>query len=432
MGAFCAPFAGALSTYCDDRATSAWQSEDAVSSNRWVTSLFVSWCCVQSAYVEACSVDTGSDSASSLGGRGATQGKAEAAETGAKDSPSMSTASRASGGQGGSSSASKPTTPRSTGQPQGGGSSASAGSNAAAGSTGSAAMSGDAGSAVASDRFSFFVTSYAAMQRLSGTPDGFGGDLRYGQADGLKGADKICTEIAESSMAGSGKKVWRAFLSVTKGTDGKPVHAADRVGQGPWYDRLGRLVAQTREDLLNSRPKGADAAIANDLPNEDGVPNHAPDGSEALDNHDVLTGSNETGQLFSSDWSSTCHDWTSAQGVDGKPRVGHSWPRSAGDRGGSPSDGSGDPGQGRRPRAPAAGSGAPNQPGQPTQPGQAGTAGRQGNMDRGDMANWMSALDEAGCAPGASLVEMGPPDPDNPTVGSGGGYGAIYCFALQP
>jgi hypothetical protein len=47
-------------------------------------------------------------------------------------------------------------------------------------------------------------------------------------------------------------------------------------------------------------------------------------------------------------------------------------------------------------------------------------------------ANWMSALNEAGCAPGASLVEMGGPKADNPTVGSGGGYGAIYCLALEP
>ena len=49
-----------------------------------------------------------------------------------------------------------------------------------------------------------------------------------------------------------------------------------------------------------------------------------------------------------------------------------------------------------------------------------------------DPANWMSSLNEAGCAAGASLVEMGPPDSNNPTVGSGGGYGGIYCFALEP
>ena len=48
------------------------------------------------------------------------------------------------------------------------------------------------------------------------------------------------------------------------------------------------------------------------------------------------------------------------------------------------------------------------------------------------MANWMSSLDESGCAPGVSLVEMGPPQLDVPTVGSGGGYGGFYCFALMP
>jgi hypothetical protein len=48
------------------------------------------------------------------------------------------------------------------------------------------------------------------------------------------------------------------------------------------------------------------------------------------------------------------------------------------------------------------------------------------------LGHWMSALDEAGCAAGASLVEMGPPQLTNPTVGSGGGYGGFYCFALTP
>jgi hypothetical protein len=297
-----------------------------------------------------------------------------------------------------------------------GSSASAAGSNATAGSNASTAGSSGSGSApVTTEKFSFFVASYAALTRLSGSEAGFGGDLRYGEADGLSGADKICTEIAEYSLKGSGAKGWRAFLSVTKGPDGNPVNAIDRVGAGPWYDRLGRLVAANKADLMTSRPTGADPLIVNDLPNEDGVPNMAPDGDE-VDDHDVLTGASETGGLFNTDWSYTCHDWTSKVGSDGTPRVGHSWPRT-GFPGGFPTGGTGAFG--------GFGGG-----------GTGGTGGRGGRpgggFGVGDLANWMSALNEAGCAPGASLIEMGPPDPSNPTVGSGGGYGAIYCFALMP
>ncbi|HNN92275.1 MAG TPA: hypothetical protein PKI03_08405, partial [Pseudomonadota bacterium] len=129
-------------------------------------------------------------------------------------------------------------------------------------------------------KFSFFVTSLKALQALSGNPNGFGGDLRYGETGanaGLRGADKICAAIAERSQPGAGKKTWRAFLSATNDGTGNPVHAIDRVGPGPWYDRLGRLFANTKTDLVATRPVGADPAIQNDFPNEDGVPNHQPD-----------------------------------------------------------------------------------------------------------------------------------------------------------
>src|SRR6188768_1039206 len=65
-----------------------------------------------------------------------------------------------------------------------------------------------------SERFSFFVTSLVAMQRLSGSLQGFGGDLRFGESGagaGLRGADKICATIAESSLAGASRRTWRAF-----------------------------------------------------------------------------------------------------------------------------------------------------------------------------------------------------------------------------
>lgn len=280
-----------------------------------------------------------------------------------------------------------------------GGSGPSGGSEPSGGAGGGSGASSNASTGDL-DLFSFFVTSLEAMQELSGSPDGFGGDLRYGTSDGLSGADKICTEIAERSMPGSGVKQWRAFLSVTAGPDGNPVHAKDRIGQGPWYDRLGRLVAEDLTNLLNVRPVGAHEDIVNDLPNEYGTPNHDADGDGSdEDNHDTLTGTDDQGELFSSDPRYTCADWTSSVGSGGTPRCGHSWPRLGGGMGRGTDWGGSRPGGG-------------------------------GGMD--GMENWMSALNEAGCAPGVNLIETGPPNPQNPTVGSGGGYGGIYCFALVP
>ena len=250
--------------------------------------------------------------------------------------------------------------------------------------TGAAGSSGDLARQEILPPFSFFVTSHAAMKRLSGNDAGFGGDLRFGKADGLSGADEICRQIAEASLPGSSGKGWRAFLSVTQDASGKPVHASERIGAGPWYDRNGRLVAANLSNLIQRRPVGADPAIADDLPNEDGIPNQAPL-LTAVDNHRVLTGTGADGRLYNYDWSSTCHDWTSSVGADGKPRVGHSWAR-------------------------------PN----------------EGGVPAGGLGNWISAIDEAGCAPGANLAFGSSSDPANPTVGSGGGYGGIYCFALTP
>src|SRR5690348_6461058 len=112
-----------------------------------------------------------------------------------------------------------------------------------------------------SDHFSFFVTSMKAMQELSGSQQGFGGDLRFGETGpgaGLRGADKICAAIAEKSMPGAGTKKWRAFLSAVSGEDGKQVNAIDRIGEGPWYDRVGRLLANNKAELMNDRPSNAD------------------------------------------------------------------------------------------------------------------------------------------------------------------------------
>jgi hypothetical protein len=229
------------------------------------------------------------------------------------------------------------------------------------------------------DKFSFFVTSMAGLVKLSKSAKGFGGDLRYGTNDGLTGADKICTELAESSMPGSGAKQWHAFLSTTK------VNAKDRIGAGPWYDRTGRVVSMNMAGLLKQRPD-ADPAIKEDLPNENGIPNHKPNpAAPEDDNHHTLTGSKGDGTLFGP--TATCKDWTSSStnntttgdGV-GRPKTGFSWS-------------------------------VPNQ-----------------------RVEWIDGQEEGGCGAGITGVasENGPSMASNPIVGSGGGYGGFYCFAMMP
>ena len=264
-----------------------------------------------------------------------------------------------------------------TGGRAAGGNTGTGGSSATGGFTGSAGATGE--------RFSFFVTSVAAMRSLSKSQNGFGGDLRFGETGagaGLRGADKICATVADMSMPGASAKGWRAFLSAT--TDGAgsgAVNAADRVGAGPWYDRKGRLVAMNRAGLVMVRPAG-DAAVKDDLPNESGLPNHADGapgctGDACPDNHDTLTGTSSTGTLLAGGMTATCNDWTSAVGSTGKPGLGHSWTASSG-------------------------------------------------------MNWMQVHAAAGCAPGVNLVQAGGPPAGDTTVGGGGGYGGIYCFALMP
>jgi len=250
------------------------------------------------------------------------------------------------------------------------------GGGASAGGGGSAGTGGAANPALA--KFSFFVTSYPAMKQLSGKAEGFGGDLRFGKADGLSGADEICRQVAELGMPGAGQKQWRAFLSVMQGPGGSPANARARIGTGPWYDALGRLIANDLTGLFaGDRPAGDDEAV-NDLPNELGHPNHftGPNGLqiEEVDNHDTLTGSDTTGNLRATTAADTCNDWTSVTAT-GRPYIGHSWPRN------------------------------PN-------------SGRQ----------WASDHQVPGCAAGIDRTLGG--SGNGSCVGCSGGYGGFYCFAL--
>src|SRR5881398_1111202 len=82
---------------------------------------------------------------------------------------------------------------------------------------------------------SFFITSV-----------GKGDGANYG---GLAGADAYCAQLAAASgAAAAAGRAWRAYLSAV-GPDGKPIHARDRIGAGPWHNAKGALIAANVADL---------------------------------------------------------------------------------------------------------------------------------------------------------------------------------------
>lgn len=262
------------------------------------------------------------------------------------------------------------------------------------------AEAADGGVGAAVDRrpfFSFFVTSQRGLFSLSAgeyapAPDpvnGYGGDF-----GGLRGADEICSMLAQRSNPGDAK-VWRAFLSSSGLLGGQRQHAIERVGQGPWYDFNGRELASSLQGLLpdeSGRPGGADPQLARMFTDENGE-DARPAGQ---DNHDTLTGSDACGRLYDDGASgriATCEDWTSKTvrgtsgdlaGRGGQVPVGHSWPRAFGPPGGDSATG----------------------------------------------ARWASDHTINGCEPGAHVSGGFGAASEDYRVGAGGGYGGIYCFAL--
>ena len=145
----------------------------------------------------------------------------------------------------------------------------------------------------------FFVTS-------SGM--GKGADL-----GGLEGADAHCKKLA--TAAGAGDREWRAYLS-TEAPDKRGVSARDRIGNGPWYNAQGALIAANLTDLhLYNKAITLETAL-----DENGQ--RIKGRSEKPNEHDMLTGTQDDGTAYFPDEADhTCNNWTSSN--EGSAQVGH-------------------------------------------------------------------------------------------------------------
>jgi hypothetical protein len=147
---------------------------------------------------------------------------------------------------------------------------------------------------------SFFVTSV-----------GIGNGANLG---GLAGADNYCQMLAQA--AGAGAKTWRAYLS-TQGADGKPaVNARERIGNGPWQNSKGVVIAK---DVAELHSAGNNLTKQTALTERGEVNNGRGD---TPNRHDVLTGSQPDGTAFAGADDRTCKNWTSS--TQGSAMLGHS------------------------------------------------------------------------------------------------------------
>jgi len=147
----------------------------------------------------------------------------------------------------------------------------------------------------------FFVTSAGP---------GKGGDL-----GGLAGADAHCQMLA--AAAGAGNRTWRAYLSSTTNAanPAQTVNARDRIGNGPWQNAKGTVIATNVADLHSNNnkinkanglsEKGEAIKVRGDTPNM----------------HDIMTGSDAEGKAFAGNLNLTCNNWTSSN--FGKAMLGH-------------------------------------------------------------------------------------------------------------
>jgi len=156
---------------------------------------------------------------------------------------------------------------------------------------GSAAVLAQGQPAAPQKPMSFFVTS---------TTEG------SGNLGGIAGADKICQDLA--AAAGAGGRTWHAYLSQSQAGNEPAINARGRIGQGPWYNAKGVLIASNVGDLHGDNmrdrnniqkanmldEKGALIKGVGDMPNQ----------------HDILTGSDSDGRAFPGGFDATCNNWT--------------------------------------------------------------------------------------------------------------------------
>ncbi len=160
------------------------------------------------------------------------------------------------------------------------------------------------------------------------------GEPHSGDLGGLAGADATCQRLARE--AGAGASTWRAYLSTYATATEPAVNARDRIGNGPWHNAKGVLIAANVADLHGDIQRDSNLIYRETALTESGELVNGRDRPEGTRNeHDILTGSDSHGRSFPhgrafppgvpatrGQQNLTCSNWTYG-GPDGSAMIGH-------------------------------------------------------------------------------------------------------------
>ena len=102
--------------------------------------------------------------------------------------------------------------------------------------------------------------------------------------------------------------------------DGKPVHARDRIGAGPWHTAKGALIAKDVADLHGDIVRDRNQVNKLNAISEKGLPVNGV--GDTPNQHDMLTGSDSEGRALPGTADTSCNNWTS-DSATGSAMVGH-------------------------------------------------------------------------------------------------------------
>jgi hypothetical protein len=137
---------------------------------------------------------------------------------------------------------------------------------------------------------------------------------------GLEGGDAHCLTLAQAVNAQlPAGRTWRAYLSGLA-ADGKPIHARDRIGAGPWHNQRGALIAATVADLHGDIIRDRNQINKTNALTEKGQPVNGVGDTPNV--HDILTGSDSFGRALPGTADTHCNNWRS-NAATGSAQVGH-------------------------------------------------------------------------------------------------------------